>query len=233
MVRGAAFVLPLVAVGLLILAFALGDRRARVLSLIALLGGAAMTAHAIPRADETHVVAGSVGSIFAIGIAAGLLRQRVTARSVRLAIASVGGIAFVVLAAGAVSQLRLGDRGVAHAKGIGVPLGPGELDALARLRDATNGTVFVFSPDAAHVYLYGGLQNPTPYDFPIRTAFGGQGERDVAEAVRAGHLSVCVGFSYGPPLAPTEIDAAIAETRVPIGDYRPVCILQAPVASPP
>jgi len=229
-VQGSAFVLPAVAVILLLLAFFGGAYRDRQIAVLALLGGAAISAHALPRSDGTHVVAASVGSMLAIGVAASLLRTRVAFPPVRLMFASLGGVAFVVLAAGAMSQVYVGNRNLPHARGLGVPLRPGELDAIAKVRDATGGTVFVYSPDASHIYLYGGLRNPTPYDFPIRTALGRSGEADLAAAVRAGRLPLCLGFSYGPPMAPVELDDAVRESLTPVLDAQPVCVLEVPIS---
>jgi hypothetical protein len=176
------------------------------------------------------VAAASVGSILAIGVAASLLRTRVAFPAARLVFASFGCAAFVALAANAVSQAGIGTRNVPHARGLGVPLRPGELEAMAKVRDATGGTVFVYSPDASHVYLYGDIRNPTLYDFPIRTALSVHGEADLASAVRAGKLPVCLGFSYGPPLAPVELDNAVSESLKPVLDAQPVCVLEVPIS---
>ncbi|MEY2448726.1 MAG: hypothetical protein QOH79_2202 [Acidimicrobiaceae bacterium] len=226
-VQGFAFVIPVVAVAVVAAAFVLGDRRGRVTASLAMIAAVAITANAFPRADGTHVIAGSVGSILAIGACAAGLRPRVPWSAVRYAVATLGLVVLPVLAVNAGSQAGIGERGLPHARGVGVPLRAGERDAMSTLRGVTNGEVFVLSPDASRIYLFGGIRNPTRYDFPLRGAFGVDGERDLIAAVRAGSLPVCVGFSYGPPLAPADLDAAVASSLVPRRDVEPVCVLYA------
>ena len=62
------------------------------------------------------------------------------------------------------------------------------------LQAATEGEqTFLLSSQAAFYYLTAGLDNPTPFDYPLETAFGLHGQADVMAAIRAGQLQwVCL-----------------------------------------
>lgn len=52
-------------------------------------------------------------------------------------------------------------------------------------------------PEASRYYLAAGIQNPTPFDYPLATAFGGAGERETLERIRRGEIEqVVVGTRH-------------------------------------
>jgi hypothetical protein len=65
-------------------------------------------------------------------------------------------------------------------------LGGGE-----ELRGLTRGTVLLLRPDAAVWYLATGLRNPTPYDYPLASPFGPDGQQVLVENLRNGRVRYC------------------------------------------
>ncbi len=70
---------------------------------------------------------------------------------------------------------------------------------LEALKDKTVGEApFLLTSQAAFYYLAGGLTNPTPFDYPLVTAFGRNGEAEVVAAIAGQQIrSVCVGDPGG------------------------------------
>ena len=53
--------------------------------------------------------------------------------------------------------------------------------------------IFVLHPAAATIYLSAGIRNPTPYDYPLNSAFGPHGQQQLIEQLRAGLIpAVCL-----------------------------------------
>ena len=161
-----------------------------------------------PRADIDHVVPAVPGFLVAIlfawHVAAGSGRAggRVTATRrpldsgwCRPAALSVVAVACVVRlsASGAalVSPARTWSA-LPHLSGVLLPKArEAELAADAdALRGAAAGEpLFLLMPDAGLYYLVSGLTNPTPFDYPLATAFGRTGEADLATAIEAGRVT--------------------------------------------
>lgn len=56
---------------------------------------------------------------------------------------------------------------------------------------------FLLFYDAARYYLLTGIRNPTPFDYPLATVFGRNGEQQLIQTIEAGRLRlVCVGSRY-------------------------------------
>ena len=67
-------------------------------------------------------------------------------------------------------------------------------------------------PDAGFRYLTAGLQNPTPFDFPLVTTFGRDGERRVVDDLASGRIErVCIGPDLSD-LEPTQIVTYVRAT---------------------
>lgn len=55
--------------------------------------------------------------------------------------------------------------------------------------------LFLLIPEAGFYYLITGFKNPTPFDYPLVTAFGLTGEKQTAAAISAGRIhSVCMRY---------------------------------------
>jgi len=61
----------------------------------------------------------------------------------------------------------------------------------SELRELTGGTVFLLRPDAAVWYLATGLRNPTPYDYPLASPFGPDGQQVLADNLASGRVRSC------------------------------------------
>jgi hypothetical protein len=204
-----------------------GEERGRVL--VVGLFAVAAAAAIFPRADTAHL-----SFVFPVLLLAGWYAARllVDAPGLRVAAAVVlVALAPVVVARAAWPPLQLaqgdtGFSGLPNARGVLVePAVEEEIEAAAaRLRAAT-GPVFLGTPEAGILYLTSGLENPTPYDFPVATALGRHGEAALAAAVEGGRFeTVCVDFGLEGPLVPDRLAAAIDRTLEP-GDDLGVCRL--------
>jgi hypothetical protein len=63
------------------------------------------------------------------------------------------------------------------------------------LRDASqHDSLFLLMPDAGLYYLAAGIRNQTPFDYPLVTSMGRDGEQQVMDRIAAGEITaVCVG----------------------------------------
>jgi hypothetical protein len=180
-----------------------------------------------PRADIDHVVPAVPGFLVAIlfawhaaaGPGRDVGRRRGAAGWRRRAAAAC----LVVIAAACL--VRLSASGAAlvspartwsslpHLAGVLIPRArQTELGAHANaLRGAAaDGSLFLLVPDAGLYYLVSGLRNPTPFDYPLGTAFGRTGEADLAAAIGAGRVArVCMSPVSGT-MAPDRLQAAVA-----------------------
>ena len=76
--------------------------------------------------------------------------------------------------------------------------------------------MFVLLPGASLAYLTSGVRNPTPYDYPLATTFGQDGEDDVVAAARSGRLRrACIAPPRSQewvglePLRPTQLESRL------------------------
>lgn len=83
---------------------------------------------------------------------------------------------------------------------------------------AGQGATFILSPSAGLYYLLSGLQNPTPYDFPLTTAFGVNGQEEVIAAITAGRIrQVCLARPH-PDLQPVRLVTYVQSQMEPYQD---------------
>ncbi len=180
-------------------AFGSGNQRLAAAATVLAVTGLASV---IPRFDGPHAV-GAVptvtGALTLSGLAFAL------PRSAWLAIALIGG---VLLAAGLVARIRATfaapyRRDVPSLRGLPVtPLWDGAWpDDTSRIPLSA----FVLRPDAPMVYASGGISNPTPYDYPLASPFGRDGQAEILAAFESG-LEVCISWPDPPGvLAPQEL----------------------------
>lgn len=85
--------------------------------------------------------------------------------------------------------------------------------AAARLRETFGQRPMIIqSLWASYAYLLSGLQNSSPYDYPLKSVFGRTGERALVERIKAGEIAaVCYARCHGriAPLEPDELSSYI------------------------
>jgi hypothetical protein len=91
-------------------------------------------------------------------------------------------------------------------------------DAAALAAAAADGPLFISSPYAAFYYLVAGLSNPTPFDFPLVTAFGHDGEEQVSLDISRGKIRVVCLQRLDWPLRPQVLESFIPEHMERGGD---------------
>jgi hypothetical protein len=170
---------------------------------LALVAAAAL----YPRADDEHV-----------RHAVPLWTAPALAAAERLAEPLAVGLAVVVLVTGLVAcgrTARTSLTGLGSGPFAGVVTAPWDLDAMAagaaQLRETTGGTVFLLRPDAAVWYLVTGLRNPTPYDYPLASPFGRDGQRVLAANLTSGRVRYCCWVpAHAGALTPRELESCAA-----------------------
>ncbi len=89
-----------------------------------------------------------------------------------------------------------------------------------RLKQYTGGQpTFISGASAAFYYLLTGMKNPTPYDFPLAGAFGRNGQAEIIEDIRRGHIQyVCMSPLGDDELAPVQLERYVLERMEPVCD---------------
>ena len=212
-----AYALTALGAGLVLVDAVVGTARGRdggvtlaVLSLT-LVGAAAMW----PRADEVHV-----RSSLPLWTAPALVAADHLAPFLGIAWAVLVGSAGLVSAGLALAERRATT--LPQPTGTpfdGVNAWPWDLaDVLSggeELRRLTGGTVFLLRPDAAVWYLATGLRNPTPYDYPLASPFGPDGQQVLAGNLASGQVRYCCWVpSHAGALTPTHLEEYVATLPV-------------------
>ena len=85
---------------------------------------------------------------------------------------------------------------------------------------------FLLFFNAPRFYLLTGISNPTPFDYPLATVFGRNGEQQLIQTIKAGRLRlVCVGSRYPDArLDPEELLVFVEKNMEPMGLAGP-CLL--------
>jgi hypothetical protein len=88
---------------------------------------------------------------------------------------------------------------------------------LAHLRPRCEPGTMILSPRAGFLYLALGAPNPTPYDYPVATAFGATGLARVRSAINAGTVRrVLVDLTDRSDLEPVAVEAMIKSRLVEV-----------------
>jgi len=197
--------------------------RIAVVGLFALAAAAAI----FPRPDFAHV-----SFVFPVFVAAGLSACKALVPETRLRTAAIVLLAvlapvLVARAFGPLVQLADGSKrfsDLPHARGVLVE--PAEEDEIAGAASALErepGPVFFAATQAGILYLASGIENETPYDYPLATALGRGGEQRLAKDVERGRFAtVCVDFGIERDLVPTRLARAIKGSMTP-GEDLGVC----------
>jgi 4-amino-4-deoxy-L-arabinose transferase-like glycosyltransferase len=200
--RQLTFVVPLLALAGLVAAWVVsrGAERRRLVVVGAF--GVAAFATIFPRADLYHV-RNAMPAFVAVGaVAAAVISRRASARVATVARSLVWAWVVpgaIVLVAGSLAHLADGTYGASrlpHFRGLVLPEDDQERDlaaARALARAAAGKPLLLLVPDAGFYYLLSGVDNPTPFDYPLATTFGHHGEQDVIDAIASGRIpAVCV-----------------------------------------
>lgn len=220
-----AFLLPPVVVSALLLALGRGQSLERGRCLVVLLFVAASLASLYPRADLAHVRQ-ALPAVFlgvaCIGGTLGRRQERLRRRGAWLAGTWLAG-GFVLVLASPLVGMASGELTVSTLPRFRGPLiessqVPAIRDSAAALRAASlaEGSIFVLSPDAGFIYLASGLKDPTPYDFPLASVLGREGDQRVIDAIRDGSIRlVCLheeGMDAVGPLRPRLLHSYVVES---------------------
>ncbi len=220
------YLFPLLAVSGLAIALFFGDRKKRGLYLILLLFMLAALAGAWPRFDAIHLlytVFFSVAGLAAIRVEfRGRLSPALQRNSLRAFYALL--IPGILYQSGMIFSMftspawQCPDR--PHFRHIYFQAADwrkrerqaGAIAALAPERP------FILSAQAGFYYLAANLKNPTPFDFPLVTAFGRNGEQELIAGIRKGWS---VPILYDPyiekwgPMQPLRLQTAIKSAMRP------------------
>jgi hypothetical protein len=227
------FLTPAIALFSLAMAFAFGEKskRSRGVIVISLAATSVLTIY--PRADADHISFAAPGFIIAAIYSWHLLKPRMAAGLAWL----LRIVLWVLILASISLKLMLSYRDVTSTEYVWSNLPhlrykllqvdyQAQIQNQARwLIDQTAGEpTLILSPDASLYYLLSGLKNPTPFDFPLLTAFGTSGVSEVKTALAERRIRrVCV-TKIDWPLAPVELEKYV-ESRLQLGTKAGSCSL--------
>jgi hypothetical protein len=219
LLRAGFLVLPLAAAAIALAIARAGDPayRGRLVTLV--LFGAAIVANLYPRADAPHLAVTLPVIFLAVAVAA---RDLLGERPVRRAAAGAAGAVAGLLAVATFAQLpvwlaygRVVLADVPHFRAM--PVAPEARDRmrherrqlmLAARREAP---ILTLGSHAAYVQLLGDLESATPYDYPLVTAFGHDGEQRTARAVREGRIRAACVTNSEDGLEAVRLEAAVRD----------------------
>jgi hypothetical protein len=110
----------------------------------------------------------------------------------------------------------------------GVLIDPGREETMRETsreiaRAAGDGPLFLATREAGFYYLLADVRNPTPFDFPLATAFGRTGQDELVADIKRGELAtVCLGITRAGDLTPFRLVYAVKTTMEP-GERTPAC----------
>lgn len=205
-----------------------GERR-RAVAVAAFLVAGLLAVY--PRADSAHLADAAPVCAVAVAYAASrwapaLPRARRTALAATFGGLLLATLATVGWAAVTITSPDHGALAVPHFGGVPLPSDErARLSEQVRALDALGPDhlpVFLLSREAGFGYLSTGLSNPTPFDYPVATAFGRHGQADTMGAVRQGRIaSVCRDPAIDDPLRPAALDSFVTGRLRPVGDIGP------------
>ena len=241
-VKGQPLLLPVVLIAGFVAAWRVRRSQPVAAATVAALALAEL-ATLFPRADIDHVIPAVPGFLVAILFAWHVLAERDAAgvrsrgRAAGIRVASAVCLLVVTVACAVRLSASVGAlvspartwSALPHLVGVLVPRArEAEMAASARsLRAAAvNGSLFLLMPNAGLYYLVSGVENPTPFDYPLVTAFGRSGEADLAVAIASGRIDrVCLSPVTGT-MAPERLQRAVVSHLVARENLGP-CTLRA------
>jgi len=223
--RQTQYLIPFISFGALFLGMATRDRKRRRTGIVILTFTAVAFAGMFPRIDLPHVMPAL--PIMLVGIAWGTSSIRVDTRRA-LGLVLRGALAFWLAAGVAATLARpvrwLASRSYEIAR---LPHFGGELllkSEIERLgaqgrslaRNIPAGErLFFLTPSAAKLYLLSGIENPTPFDYPLVTAFGFRGQEEVIEQIEQQRIQWVCMRALGPhPLRADRLEDYVEQNMV-------------------
>ncbi len=170
-----------------------------------------------PRADTAHLRSGL--PFAAVAVLAGTAAVHDVSATALVTVVRVAmlvwtvwlAVAGVHYAVGRGAFRPLADRQVRGCRGAGCRLDDAIVRDLWVASELAGGVALVLGVDAPYASLVSGIHNPTPYDYPLASAFGVHGQADVAQRIADGRVAYVVQVEPMPvAMAPTEVDDAVA-----------------------
>lgn len=196
------------------------------------LFSAAAAVAILPRADAAHVDYMApvllVGGWYALHL---LARALAPSRLRLVAIAAAVVLVPGVLVRAAWPALQVVDGGARLStlpQARGVLIDPGREETMRETsreiaRAAEDGPLFLATREAGFYYLLADVRNPTPFDFPLATAFGRTGQDELVADIKRGELAtVCLGITRAGDLTPFRLVYAVKTTMEP-SERTPAC----------
>ncbi|CAA9368362.1 MAG: hypothetical protein AVDCRST_MAG68-5195 [uncultured Gemmatimonadetes bacterium] len=211
------FALPFLAFPVMLAAWIGAEPGRRKRATIVLLFAGAGFLGVFPRADATHLAIGT--PFLLLGVVHGWRELRLRGRAPRAAAAGAAAWVAILLAATLSVPARRLVSGrfevseLPHFRGVVVVRGQSReslLRAGELARSAPGGEILLLSPRAGFYYLLTGLENPTPYDYPLSTTFGSGGQARVEAMIRRGRIrTACLDPATPPGLRPEGVERAV------------------------
>jgi hypothetical protein len=110
---------------------------------------------------------------------------------------------------------------------------------LRATRDITQSTLqdeplFFLTPAASSLYLVTDRPNPTPYDYPLLTAFGSDGQEQVIEQIQNGEFSwICFVTLRDHPLRPKLLEEFVKQNMLLVQKTQRCTLYQFPAEGVP
>jgi hypothetical protein len=99
--------------------------------------------------------------------------------------------------------------------------------AAALREEARGGSLFLLVPNAGLYYLVSGVKNPTPFDYPLGTAFGRTGEDELSDAVASGRVRRLCMTPVEGTMAPERLQRAVLAGLQRRADLGPCTLYEA------
>ena len=185
-----------------------------------------------PRADIAHVIPVVPGLLVVCLLAWHALTSFDSRRlaMVRGTAAVIVGAVVVIRFAAAGAALASSDRAFSdlpHLRGILMPRAhmTETAETAIKLRDAAAGApLFLLVPNAGYFYLTSGIPNPTPFDYPLKPAFGSSGEADTIARIARGEIAQLCMKRVDGLMAPDALQRFVETEMKPAADLGP-CVL--------
>lgn len=186
-----------------------------------------------PRADVAHVIPVVPGLLVSMFLAWHVWTVDATARGLAwlrefstVVVAASVAVRFAAAGAAVAGHDRAGSS-LPHVRGLLMPrmqIEEATRDA-PRIHDVAAGRpLFLLVPNAGFYYLISGVTNPTPFDYPLKPAFGRTGEADTIARLQRGDLTrLCMKRVTGL-MAPDELQKYV-DTQMKQGEDLGVCTI--------
>lgn len=224
---------PLAVIALLLAWIGTESETSRLTLKVMILFGVSL-AGTFPRVDLAHILPALPATL--IAMAWGLSRYEISLKPSlkRPAYAlcatwlSLGMLALLVRPLRWVARGTHAWSSLRHFRGVLLP--ESELRTYARFAHATQSaerveSLFFLTPWASTLYLLSEWDNPTPYDYPLVTAFGFDGQDQVVQMIQNGDIEwVCMSPLGKRPLAPQILEEFVLD-KMRRGRETPFCTL--------